>query len=238
MALTWLILACSAGGPDEPADGWAVARAALTGNPRNCPYARGAYCITDPDFVDPILREVLDGPMPQTRRAAERVAARVLGPYRSRQTATPDARARVEARIRAWYDHPIPEQVGDVVTVDLGVAPGPLEPAHRGGWAIRTSDVWTEGAWTEAGPRLRELAVAHPAARRVRVSLEVPEPAGGTTRWVYTLEPSTGRVLVQDGRHPNEVWFGPAPVEGPLSTHDLTHCAVQWAAEHGQTCPE
>lgn len=168
---------------------WRAARERLWSDP-DAAWGRDlAYMNRDPAVVDAALERTiqyqLGGQLPRDMKDVERLVRRAAGAFRTAQTATPEARAALEALLRARYEDPPVVVHGEVVGADVGVVPGTFVKAARGGgWELRASpDLVEHGEW-----RAREVArflrkVGGGAAGQVRlVRLEVSVPRRGDVR--------------------------------------------------------
>lgn len=253
-------LACSSGGPaptgtpaeepapapatSAPAGDLSLARAALLGDPDNCFLGRSAYCIDDPAFVDPILREVIErsfhGEVPTTMDEGETVARRARGRYRNAQLDSPEARAQVEAAVRANFEDPPVTREQGLVRADLGVVPGALTRTGRAGWDITSSEQVANGELlgTVAAAKLDALRQAEPDATTVALDVLIPANAGSYTRFEYRYAGNRDRILVRRQDRSNQTWFTPklggdlGPYvrgERGLLTSELETCTLKQA---------
>jgi len=197
----------------EEVDGWALAREILAEVPVFA--SRTDFNVFDPEFVDPIIQDELDrnrrfgGVMPTTRREVQRLCERLKGRYRNAHFKTPEGRARLEEAIREFYDDPLWFSDDEVVTVDLGYAPGTLERTGRVGWGIAKSEVEDRGELlsTEVGRFLERFAREHPDATYVDLQVVVPTGYTGKRTLRYRHARGEDRVWVFKRERPTDAWM-------------------------------
>lgn len=218
-----------------------LARAALLRGDA-CYQDRAAYCITDPAFVDPILARVIersfDGKVPTTEEEAEAVARRARGTFSNQQLDTPEARGRVEAAIRAYWDAPTITRDRGLVRADLGVPPGALERTGRAGWGVVKSPLIVDGELDGkvAASRLIALRASAPDAVTFALDVDLPASSGGFVRCEIRYQSNRDRVIVRRDDRSNQAWYTPklggdlsayASGAASLNTRDLADCKLK-----------
>ena len=200
--------------PEERVDGWPLARAALTSG-EHCFARRSEYCITDEAFVDGAIRPHLDdlygGVMPERRALVEATIRDAALRYRKRML-EPDVAAKVEALVRRRYAEPVVRVEPELVTVDVGVVPGPLAPnPATSSLRLMSSPLAPEGDLDRAAlVRLLGIGIERvPSAAVVRVLAMVPSGhalVARSYRWLAResrLVVGTGSELRTTGRLPS-----------------------------------
>ncbi len=169
--VTLLLGGCKARPAKQVDDPWGYARSALT-EPKNCFAHQPAYCLSDPELLDEVLREVIDkefaGEIPTTDKELERLVQRASWPYKKVQR-TPEGVAQIEALIQARYDNPVITATEREVHVDLGYVPGTLSVSDRHGMAMDESPLIAGFEWSVAEMATQLLAAAadYPEGARV-----------------------------------------------------------------------
>lgn len=178
--------------PEDAADGWPLARATLT-NGESCFAGRAEYCLTDPELVDGAIRPRLDelygGEMPPRKMHVDAVIRAAVIVYK-RTIQRPENVAKVEELVRERYLNPRIASKDGVVSVDMGVLPGRLEP-HPATMALRLAhtDLVTGADWERS--ELERVVIEHvqqyPDASVVRVAVTLPWGEGMgimSFRWI------------------------------------------------------
>jgi hypothetical protein len=220
--------------PEEVVDGWPLARAALTSG-EHCFAGRKEYCLDDPTFVDaaiqPRLDEIYGGKMPPRKVHVDAMIRAAAIRYK-RETMKPENLTKVEELVKERYLNPKVTTTDDMVSVDMGVAPGPLQghPATLT-MSVVSSDVLDRGEWkrSELERVLGEQLEKHPEKKVVRVSILVPSERGiGGVSYRYLRSSKT--ILVNDwqqGLRTTKRLSGEAALKDPsvsLRFFDLTPC--------------
>lgn len=221
---------------DAVDDPRAYVRTLLTLDERAGPLGDSAYAITNAAFVNAVIDAALkerrwrdwNGTLPSDRSDLDRFARSIERAYRQAHVATPEARAQVEAQVRARFEEPASRVEGTVVEADLGIVPGPLE--ERGSaWRIVSGDLdrgqpsaaLLEGAF-------ERLAERHGDAAVLVLSMTVHD---GTRPETYRYRYSTARDRLKVRSPQGEEFVSPEPVGGlsalassSVHTRDLLRC--------------
>lgn len=183
---------------------WQAARERLWADPEAAWGRDLAYMNRDPAVVDAALERTIEhqlrGAAPRDMDGVEALVRRAAGAFRHEQTATPEARAALEALLRARYEDPPSVVEQGVVRADMGFVPGTFAKAARGGgWELRASpEVVDQHEWRapEVARFLRKVA-AHAQGRVRIVRLEVKIPRYGEVRRLrYDWDLTAQRILV------------------------------------------
>jgi len=178
--------------PEDAADGWPVARQALT-NGEYCYAGRADYCLTDPTFVDAAIRPRLDelygGEMPPLRVHVDAVVRAAAIIYR-RETLRPENIARVEELVKERYLNPKLTVTDDTVSADMGVVPGKLSAVPSTmTLKLGESEFIERSEWARAEivRMLSRLDEHYPDKNVLRVSVTLPWANGMgpmSYRWI------------------------------------------------------
>ncbi len=220
--------------PEEQVDGWKLARAALTSG-EHCLAGRPEYCLTDPELVDAAIRprlvEIYGGEMPLRRAHVEAVIRAAATRYK-REALRPENTAKIEELVSERYHAPVVTVTDDVVSIDMGVVPGMLEP-HTAtlSLTVQFSHVLDRGEWKRAELERVMLGALekYPDHRTVRIALLVPTERGLATLSYRYLRPSRTLVVTDwraDMRTTRRL-TGPAALKDPdlsLRFFDLSPC--------------
>ncbi len=187
---------------------WQAARERLWADP-DAAWGRDlAYMNRDPAVVDAALERTIEhqlgGAAPRDLDGVDALVRRAKGALRAAQTATPAARAALEALLRARYEDPPIRVDRDVVAADVGFAPGTfVEAARGGGWELRpTPDVVEHDEWRapEVARLLRKVAArAQGQVRLVRLEVSIAR-RGDVRRLRYDWDLPGQSIEVSDAR--------------------------------------
>ncbi len=148
---------------------------------RHCPLRRAEYCVKDRGLLlgatGSLLAERFDGNAP-SRDSDQRKSSRFAPTYYEAAWKTPEAMALVKAALDARFAEPVIERNGRMLHADVGSIPftptiddGEL----RGGpGELKDAKDGPPRGQVALGPRLRELADAHPDADVVHVIAGLP----------------------------------------------------------------
>ncbi len=139
--------------PEDQVDGWPLARQALV-NGDYCYAGRAEYCLDDPAFVDaalrPRLEELYGGKMPPRRAHVDAIIRAGAIEYR-KTSLKGDNIARIEELVKERYLNPTLSTTEDVVSADMGVLPGKLEPVQATlSLRLVESEYLEKSAWSRA----------------------------------------------------------------------------------------
>lgn len=175
--------------------------------PETCLFKRLDYCVRDRDFIDPLIREVLDkyydGVVPQQADKLLEVQRSVAAKYRNALYAS-DGLRRVEKLLEQRFQQPKVEDTGTVVSVDFGVLPGTLTVGARSSIGISESSHLTDGEWNtkEIAERFKTYHAQHPKAHAIRLMISIPSRIQSSD-WIYHYSVSDDRIVVITGNSPN-----------------------------------
>jgi hypothetical protein len=170
--------------PAELGPGFAAAKEALLGEPRNCFFPDTDVCLQDDAIIAEVLAKVMTRPgvkkrvgqeLPASGKDLEFVLKQAGSAFRLAQQATPERRTQIEERVKSRYAKPVVSRKGRVATADHGYLPGPIE-AYRNGWRVKGSPLGGGGTWKgqEIGRFLGQLAAAHPDAQEYQLVVKAP----------------------------------------------------------------
>lgn len=199
-------LAKKAGNPQVQEAGFQKIRESLF-TPETCLFKQIDYCVRDKDFIDPLIREVLDkyyeGVVPDKADKLQEVQNSVSAKYRNALYSA-DGLRRVEKLLEQRFLQPKLEDQGITVTVDFGVLPGTLSVGARSSIGISASSHMTDGEWTtqEIAERFQKYHAQYPKAHALRLKVSIPSRIQSSD-WIYHYSVADDRIIVLTGNSPN-----------------------------------
>lgn len=185
---------------------WQAARERLWSDP-DLAWGRDlAYMNRDPALVDAVLERTiaqrLRGVSPRDEGDLERLVQLAAQAFRMAQTATPEARAALEALLRADYERPEVRVEHGKAIADVGLVPGTFVRGGRGGgWELEASpELVDRHEWraSEVARFLQRVAAgAASPLREIQLEVEIPR-YGSVRRLRYAWDLPGARIVVND----------------------------------------
>ena len=175
--------------------------------PETCLFKQLDYCVRDPDFIDPLIKEVLDkyydGVVPTQADKLTEVKNSVFAKYRSALYAT-DGLRRVEKLLEQRFQSPIKKEEGTTLSIDFGVLPGKLVVGARSSIGIAESSHLTDGEWSSAeiGQLFKKYHAEFPRAHALRLIIQLPSRIQ-SSEWIYHYSVADDRIIVLTGGSPS-----------------------------------
>lgn len=184
--------------------------------PETCLFKKPEYCVRDKDFIDPLIREVLDkyydGVVPDKPDKLLEVQNSVAAKYRNALYAA-DGLHRVEKLLEQRFQNPTVEEQGTSLVVDFGVLPGTLVVGARWSIGISTSPHLTDGEWNtkDIAERFKKYHAQFPKVHAVRLKVSIPSRMQSSD-WIYHYSVTDDRIVVITGNSPNRGLATPSTI--------------------------
>jgi hypothetical protein len=205
--------------------------------PDTCLFKQLDYCVRDKDFIDPMIKEVLDkyydGVIPSSADKLIEVQNSVSAKYRNALYAAEGLR-RVEKLLETRFQNPSVKEEGTTVSVDFGVLPGTLSVGARWAIGLSASSHLTDGEWktAEIAERFHKYYAQFPKAHALRLVIHIPSRTQ-SSEWIYHYSVSDDRIVLITGNSPNRGLATPSVIgrtfepyrkgEKSLHTKNLIH---------------
>jgi hypothetical protein len=214
-----------------PEEGWRRAREELV-KARACLADVPVYCLIDDELIDDAIQRDLDqhhhGHMPTNERWLTEHIGRARAEWNNEMKESPE---QIEALVAANWAEPKVEMVKGRLDVWLYVPPSRLT-LHNGHWKGESELVDRGELRSEVAVELlQRYGEEHPAAKVVRLVVDVPQPRKGFQRYDLRWYKARSEVVIYQPKRPVAHTTGEgadllayARGEAELSTRALSAC--------------
>ena len=196
--------------------GWDAVRKALF-VADNCYGGKLEYCVTDLDFVNPLIQGVLDkwydGVMPDDASKLDEIKKSSRSRY-TEALQSADGLRRIEKLVEERFKNPVITKKDNAVLIDYGYLPTKLSIYRSriaGGGASEHLD-GNQWKSTAVGQAFKKALDENPKADHVLIYVDIPSTST-SPRWTYSYSKAADRVVI----------YTPATVQGAYLSGPMNH---------------